>query len=370
MMRPGPFEDARAVKALVASIREEHALIGKPLRLMEVCGTHTHAIARAGIRQLLPEGLRLISGPGCPVCVTPISYMDRAIALARRPDVIVASFGDLLRVPSSRSNLEKESADGARVDVVYSPRDALDLAREHPSLSIVFLGVGFETTIPTVAAALSEAESLGIDNFKVLVGGRLIEPPLRVLAGDPELGIDGFLLPGHVSVIVGSDFYSFLEGELALPSAIVGFDPVDILLGIRELVRQVAEGVPRVTNLYGRAVSAVGNPEAREMVSRWFDVVDVPWRGLGTIPRSGLAFKTGNPARDAARIEVDLDPAEEPRGCRCGDILRGSIEPPECPLFDQGCTPMHPVGACMVSSEGTCAAWYRHERHDLAGATG
>jgi len=364
------FHDAKVVHALVGSIQDEFELIGRPLRFMEVCGTHTHSIARAGIRHLIPKGLRLISGPGCSVCVTPISYMDQAVALARRPDVIVASFGDLLRVPSSSSSLEIESAKGARVEVVYSSRDALELARNHPTMTVVFLGVGFETTIPTVAASLAEAESLGLSNYRVLVGAKLIEPPLRVLAHDPKLQIDGFLLPGHVSVIVGSDFYSFLQGELGLPSAIVGFDPVDILLGIRELVRQAAEGIPRVTNLYGRAVSAEGNPQARELVSRFFEVVDAPWRGLGEIPASGLAFRPAFSQWDASLLEVQLDPPVEPHGCRCGEILRGSIEPPECPLFDHGCTPLHAIGACMVSSEGTCAAWYRHERHNLAGANG
>lgn len=369
-MKGHGFQDARAVRALAASVHEEFALIGRDLRFMEVCGTHTHSIARAGIRHLLPAGLRLISGPGCPVCVTPISYMDRAVALSRQSDVILASFGDLLRVPSSHSSLEVESAQGARIEVVYSARDALALARSHPEMRVVFLGVGFETTIPTVAASLFEAEQEGIQNFAVLVGARLIEPPLRVLAEDPELQIDGFLLPGHVSVIVGSDFYSFLEGELALPSAIVGFDPVDILLGVQELLRQVAAGRPRVANLYERVVQPGGNPRARDLVSRYFEVVDVPWRGLGSIPQSGLAFRPEFADWDASLIPVELDEPVEPAGCRCGEILRGSIEPPECPLFDHGCTPTHAIGACMVSSEGTCAAWYRHERHLLEGARG
>ncbi len=364
------LHDARTVRALVGSVAEEFELIGRELRIMEVCGTHTHSIARAGLRQLLPPGLRLISGPGCPVCVTPISYMDRAVALARRPDVIVATFGDLQRVPSSTSSLEVESAQGARIEIVYSARDAVELARRHPTLQVVFLGVGFETTIPTVAASLEEAEREGVENYKVLVGAKLIEPPLQVLGKDPELRIDGFLLPGHVSVIVGSGFYSFLEEHLRLPGVIVGFDPVDILMGILELTRQIAAGDPRVSNLYGRVVSRDGNRPARDLVHRFFEVVDVSWRGLGTIPNSGLAFRSGYAHRDASRIEVDLDPPVEPAGCRCGEILRGSIEPPECPLFDKGCTPMHAIGACMVSSEGTCAAWYRHERHRLAGREG
>ncbi|MCK6448276.1 MAG: hydrogenase formation protein HypD [Planctomycetes bacterium] len=329
---------------------------------MEVCGTHTHAIARAGLRRLLPPNVKLISGPGCPVCVTPIEYLDRAVALARRPDVIVCTFGDLVRVPSSVSSLERESAAGHDVRIVYSARDAVRIARETPERKVVFLGVGFETTLPTVAAALDEAERDGVDNFLVLVGAKTIEPPLRALVESGDVALDGFLLPGHVSVILGADFYRFLEVELALPGAIVGFEALDILLGIEFLLERSLAGEPRVANLYPGVVRRAGNPTALALLERWFERVDSRWRGLGTIPASGLAFRREFAHRDAARLAVELDPPREPKGCRCGDVLKGAIEPPECPLFDRTCTPTHPVGACMVSSEGTCAAWHRHER--------
>jgi hydrogenase expression/formation protein HypD len=361
---PAPSDDAlcAAVAALRKRIDAAAERHGEPLTFMEVCGTHTHAIARAGLRRLLPKSVRLISGPGCPVCVTPIEYLDRAVALARRPDVIVATFGDLIRVPSSASSLERESAAGRDVRIVYSPRDALAIARAEPARKVVFLGVGFETTLPTVAAALEEAERERIENFLVLAGAKLIEPPLRALIESGDVHVDGFLLPGHVSVILGSDFYAFLERELGVPGAIVGFEPLDVLAGVAALVEGAERGSQRVENLYARAVTPRGNRVALALLERWFEPVDSRWRGLGEIPKSGLAFRARFAHRDAARLAVELDPAREPKGCRCGDVLKGAIEPHECPLFDRTCTPATPVGACMVSGEGTCAAWYRHER--------
>jgi len=356
------FHDPRAVRSLAASVTALAAGLPRPVTIMEVCGTHTHSIAAAGLRRMMPPGVRLISGPGCPVCVTPIDYMDRAVALARRPDVIVCTFGDLMRVPSSRSSLERESASGGDVRIVYSARDALRIARQNPRSQVVFLAVGFETTLPTVAAAILEAEREGLPNLAVLPGAKLIEPPLRALVADADVRVDAFLLPGHVSVILGADFYAFLEGQLRVPAVIVGFTPVDVLQGVRELLVQVREGRPQVRNLYTRAVSAAGNRLARELMARLFEPEDTRWRGLGSIPRSGLALRPAYARRDARRIDVVLDPPREPAGCRCGEILKGAIEPPECPLFDRTCTPRTPIGACMVSSEGTCAAWYRHER--------
>jgi hydrogenase expression/formation protein HypD len=357
-----PLRDAGVVRALVERIGAVVARLDRPVTLMEVCGTHTHAIAAAGLRRLLPGGVRLISGPGCPVCVTPIGTMDRAVALARRPDVVVCTFGDLMRVPSSDSSLERESARGCDVRVVYSARDAVDIARWTPERLVVFLGVGFETTIPTIAAALEEAEREGVENFLVLAGGKLIEPPLRALVADGEVEVQGFLLPGHVSVVIGADSYGFLE-ELGVPGAIVGFAPADVLSGVEALVQQVAQDRARIENLYARVVRPEGNPHAQELMARWFEPADTDWRGLGTIPGSGLALRTEHARRDAARLAVDLPTPREPQGCRCGEVLKGVIEPPECPLFDTTCTPDDPVGACMVSSEGTCAAWHRHERH-------
>ena len=365
MNAPDLHHDPRAVRAWSERIRAASERLGRAVTFMEVCGTHTHAIAEAGLRRFLPAGVRLVSGPGCPVCVTPIDYMDRAVALARRPDVSLCTYGDLVRVPSSRSSLERESAAGADVRIVYSARDALRIARELPEKHVVFLAVGFETTLPTVAAALAEAEQEGIRNFRVLAGGKLIEPPLRALVSDAEVAVDGFLLPGHVSVILGADAYAFLRDELRVPGVIVGFTPLDVLRGVLALVEDVGRGEVEVRNLYGRAVKPEGNPTARALMARFFEPEDTVWRGLGRIPRSGLRLRRRHAARDALGLEARLDPPREPRGCRCGDVLRGVLQPPDCPLFDRTCRPDSPVGACMVSSEGTCAAWYRHARHDL-----
>jgi len=362
MTRRDRYADPVAIASLARDLDHESWRLPSRATFMEVCGTHTHAIADAGLRGLLPSNVRLISGPGCPVCVTPIDYMDRAVALARRPDVVLCTFGDMLRVPSSHSNLERESARGADVRVVYSPRDALAVARANPERTVVFLGIGFETTMPTVAATLDEAEREGVENLRFLAGAKLIEPPLRALASDPDVQVDGFILPGHVSVILGSRAYAFLERELGVPGVIAGFTPVDVLQAVIELVRQCASGRAEVVNLYPRVVRPEGNPHARALVDRFFQPADVGWRGLGPIPLSGLALREEYAHRDAERIEVELEAPVEPRGCRCGEVLKGMIEPPECPLFDRSCTPGTPVGACMVSSEGTCAAWYRHER--------
>jgi len=355
--------DPATVAGLGRRVEERAAKLGRNVTLMEVCGTHTHAIAEAGLRRLLPPGLRLIAGPGCPVCVTPIDYLDRAEALAALPDTTLCTFGDLMRVPSSQGSLEQARARGCDVRPVYSPRDALGLAREEPERRFVFLAVGFETTVPTLAAALAEAEADGVENFLLLPGGKLIEPPLRALVADGEVEVDGFLLPGHVSVIIGSDAYAFLADEFAIPAAVVGFTPSDVLLGVADLLEQLAEGKPRVANLYRRVVRAEGNPHAQAVVDRFFEPVDSRWRGLGEIPGSALGLRPEWAHRDASRIPLELPEPREVRGCRCGEVLKGTIDPPECPLFDRACTPERPLGACMVSSEGTCAAWFRHERH-------
>lgn len=360
MSRERQFADPAAVRALVGRITRLAGDLPRRLTIMEVCGTHTHAVAAAGLRRLLPPNVRLIAGPGCPVCVTPVGYVDRAEALARRPDVIVTTFGDLVRVPSSRGSLERCRAEGGAVRVVYSPRDALGLARAQPDRTVVFLGVGFETTTPTVAAALAEAEATGVRNFRVLVGHKVMPPPMRALARDPAVQVNGFLLPGHVSVIVGSAAFEFVASEFKLAAAVVGFAPTDVLRGVEAIVRQVLEGRAAVENLYARVVTGEGNRQARALVDRFFAPADAVWRGLGPIPGSGLALRPEYAHRDAAGIDVEVGPPEEPPGCRCGDVLRGAIDPPECPLFGRACTPASAVGACMVSSEGSCAAWYRH----------
>ncbi len=362
MKRDAPFRDPDVREGLTARLAEEASELERPVTFMEVCGTHTHAIAEAGLRRAMPDGVKLISGPGCPVCVTPIDYVDRAEALAKRSDTIVCTFGDLIRVPSSRGSLERARADGADVRIVYSPRDALRVARENPDRRVVFLAVGFETTMPTIAAALEEAEITGVPNFQVLPGAKLIEPPLRALIQDPDVAVDGFLLPGHVSVIVGARLFRFLEDEFRIPAVVVGFAPNDVLGGVLELVQQIRRGAPRLVNLYGRVVRDDGNPTARRLVEKFFEPADTGWRGLGEIPLSGLALRPEWGHRDASRVAVDVPPPKYVPGCRCGEILKGTIEPPECKLFARACTPDRPLGACMVSSEGTCAAWYRHER--------
>ncbi len=359
------FSDRGSVQALARRVHARAEALDRRVTLMEVCGSHTHAIAEAGLRRLLPDSVRLIAGPGCPVCVTPVDYLDRAQALAALPDVIVCTFGDLMRVPSSRGSLEHARARGCDVRPVYSPRDALAVARENPDRRVIFLAVGFETTIPTIAAALAEAESQGIRNLLLLPGGKLIEPPLRALVASGDVQVDGFLLPGHVSVIIGADAYGFLAEQYGVPSAVVGFTPADVLLGVEDLLRQLELGKAEVANLYTRVVSAEGNRAARELVARFFEPVDSRWRGLGEIPLSSLGLRAEWSQRDASRLEVELPAPKETRGCRCGEVLKGAIEPPECRLFATACTPERPLGACMVSSEGTCAAWYRHERYAL-----
>jgi hydrogenase expression/formation protein HypD len=359
------LHDRAAVAGLVRRIGDAAARLGRPATFMEVCGTHTHAVAGAGIRRMLPAGVRLVSGPGCPVCVTPVGYLDRALALAARPETILCTFGDLMRVPSSTVTLEQARAEGRDVRVVYSPRDALAVA-QGTDRQVVFLAVGFETTTPTIAAVLAEAETSGTPNFQILPGNKLIPPAMLALVDDPDLEVDGFLLPGHVSVLTGWEAFRFLAEEHGVPGTVVGFAPTDILRGVLELIEQNADGRCEIVNLYESVVSPRGNPTAAALVERFFAPADDDWRGFGTIPGSGLALRPEWSHRDASQIPVDLPPAQEPAGCRCGDVLRGIIDPPQCPLFDAGCSPATPVGACMVSSEGTCSAWFRHERWGAA----
>lgn len=358
----GLLHDRRAVAGLVRDIVESAHRLNRDATFMEVCGTHTHAVAAAGLRRMLPDGVRLISGPGCPVCVTPVGYLDRAIALAATPGTMVCTFGDLMRVPSSTKTLEQARAEGARIEVVYSPRDALELARREPDSRLVFLAVGFETTTPTIAAAVAEAEANDVENFLILPGNKVIPPAMLALVQDAELNVGGFLLPGHVSVLTGWEAFRFLAADHGVPGAVVGFSPTDVLRGVLELLRQQSEGTAAVTNLYGRAVSPAGNRTAADLVEGLFEPADADWRGFGVIPGSGLALRDRYAHRDAGGIPVELPEPKEPAGCRCGEVLRGVIDPPECPLFDAGCSPSEPIGACMVSGEGTCSAWFRHER--------
>lgn len=357
----------RAVVDELVSIIRSRAC--RPMTFMEVCGTHTMSVARFGLRTLLPRRVRLISGPGCPVCVTPVGYVDHALALAAMERVIIATFGDMLRVPGSDAgngegtirSLATSRAAGADVRVVYSPLDALRIAQGRPDREVVFLGVGFETTAPALAATVIRAKEMGLTNFSMLSAAKTIPEAMEVLASAGDLKLDGFLCPGHVSAILGSAVYEPLAVRHGLACAVAGFEAVEILRGIASLVTQVADNAPTVQNCYGGVVRGEGNPAALDILHRVFEPEDSVWRGVGPIPGSGLAIRSAYRAFDAARrFEVALPPPAEPKGCRCGEVLKGLIEPPECPLFGEICTPDHPRGACMVSSEGSCAASYNY----------
>ncbi len=359
------YSDPELVRRLVG--RLEEVCSGQPERTyMEVCGTHTMAIFRHGVRELLPRNVRLISGPGCPVCVTPTSYLDLAIALARK-GVRIATFGDLLRVPGSSSSLERERAAGAEIGIVYSPFDSIPLAESDPGRPVVLLGVGFETTTPAVAQTVITAAERGLRNLRVLSAHRRVVPALEALLASPGLRLDGFILPGHVSAVLGSDAYRFLA-ERGIGGVVTGFEPVDILRSLLSLAEQARTGRARVENQYTRVVSDRGNRRALDAIDRVFRPVDAEWRGLGTIPDSGLAFREAYDAFDALALLSEGErgaiaaDARDESGCRCGEVLSGIAQPPDCPYFDTLCTPETPVGACMVSSEGTCAAWYRYGR--------
>ena len=351
------FHDPQIARHLAGRIANAAT---QPVRFMEVCGTHTVSIFRSGIRSLLPKTISLLSGPGCPVCVTAQGEIDAFIDLARQPDTIITTFGDLIRVPGSGSSLQREKAEGADVRIVYSTFDAVDLARENPDKRVVFLGVGFETTAPTVAAAILAAHRQQLDNFSVVSAHKTVPKALEALAAG-ELNIDGFLLPGHVSVIIGLDAYRPFFDAHRVPCVVAGFEPSDLLQGIAMLVDQVAAGRPALENAYPRAVSDDGNAKARTVMDQVFAVADADWRGIGTIAASGLAIREEYAAYDAVKVfDIRPQPSPEPKGCACGEILTGVKTPPQCPLYKTVCHPMAPVGPCMVSSEGTCAAYYRY----------
>jgi hydrogenase expression/formation protein HypD len=352
------YRDPEIARSLIERIGRTNR---QPIRLMEVCGTHTMSIFRHGIRSVLPERITLLSGPGCPVCVTAQADIDAFVALSQSPEVIVATFGDLMRVPGTESSLQLERAAGADIRIVYSTFDAVTIAAENPDRKVVFLGVGFETTAPTVAASLLAARDRGLNNFFVFSACKQVPPALEALMYFPGMAIDGLILPGHVSVILGEEGYRPFFDRHRVPCVITGFEPVDILEGIFRLARQIETGAPALENAYGRAVTAEGNRKARQVMATVFEPAAVAWRGLGAIPDSGLAVRSTFADFDAARhFDLQLPEPIEPKGCACGDILTGVKTPPECALFRNVCTPMDPVGPCMVSSEGTCAAYYRY----------
>ncbi len=352
------YHDPRIARSLVARIE---ALAPQPVRLMEVCGTHTVAIFRHGIRSMLPRSITLLSGPGCPVCVTDQADIDAFVDLTRRRDVIVATFGDLMRVPGSGSSLLARKAEGADVRVVYSPLDAVDLARRTPEKQIVFLGVGFETTAPAIAAAIVTARQASLTNFSVYSAHKTVPAALSALCSSGQVRIDGFLLPGHVSVIIGVEAYRSFFEQHHVPAVVAGFEPSDILQAVLMLMHQISEGRPLLENAYERVVSTRGNAKAQALLDQVFEPCDARWRGIGILRGSGLAVRAEWAEFDAGqRFALEVTPVPEPKGCACGQILTGHKMPPECPLFRTRCTPLNPVGPCMVSTEGTCAAYYRY----------
>ncbi|MBV8257423.1 MAG: hydrogenase formation protein HypD [Actinobacteria bacterium] len=359
------FRDGRAAHAIAAELRTL-VVPGEHVKLMEVCGGHTHAIYRHGLDALLPEEIELVHGPGCPVCVIPMGRVDDAISIAERPEVTFASFGDMLRVPGGRRrSLLEAKARGADVRTVYSPLDALAIAQREPEREVVFFGVGFETTAPATALTLLRARELGVENFSVFCNHVLIGPALRAILDSPDAEIDGFVGPGHVSTVIGTAPYGFVAREYGRPVVVSGFEPNDILQAIAMLLRQLRDGRCEIENEYGRVVREEGNPEAIAAMARAFSIrPDFEWRGLGPIPHSGLRIADELADWDAERrFEVPGARIEDAKACRCGDVLRGRAKPWECSVFATACTPEKPLGTCMVSAEGACAAYYAYGRH-------
>ncbi len=364
-MRQDKERTAEALKQLHDTARK----ISRPLAFMEVCGTHTMSVFRSGLRSLMPENVTLLSGPGCPVCVTAQSDIDMLIELALDRDVTVCTYGDMLRVPGARGSLERARGDGADVRVVYSSIDAVTLAEQNPGRQVVFAAVGFETTAPATAAAVDRAEQLNLTNFAVLASHKLVMPAVTALLDSGRVKIDGFLLPGHVSVITGWREFESIPMKYGLPCVVGGFEDDQIATALADLVYMVEQGRPGLINQYPQAVTPEGNTVAQATLKRVFEVTDAPWRGLGVIPGSGLTLRPDYAAFDAQdKFRLVRPPDREPKGCRCGEVITGAITPAECVLFDNGCTPTHPIGPCMVSSEGTCQAWFKYHRiHVSAG---
>jgi len=360
------YRDPAAVRAVVDRI---HATVTRPWTLMEVCGGQTHSILKFGMDELLPEEVRLVHGPGCPVCVTPLEMIDRAIAIASRPDTTFCSFGDMLRVPGSRDDLLKVKARGGDVRIVYSPLDALRLAKQLPDRKVVFFAVGFETTAPANAMAVHRAKAEGLANFSVLVAHVLVPPALEALLSAEGVEIQGLLAPGHVCAVTGYRDYEPLAAKHRIPIVVTGFEPLDLLRGVLAAVGQLERGEARVENQYPRAVVRDGNPAALRMIEDVFVVSERNWRGLGAIPRSGYTLSPKYAAHDAeAAFDVGRLTVKEPEECRAGLVLQGRLSPPDCPEFGTRCTPEHPLGATMVSSEGACAAYFHYRRAPRAAA--
>ena len=355
------YIDEYRKKELILSLSSELRKISrKDITLMEVCGGHTMAIHRFGLHDLLPPNIRLLSGPGCPVCVSGQHFLDLAMACCRIPEVIITTYGDLIRVPGSSGSLEKEKANGHDVRIVYSTLDALDIARRNPDKKVVFLGIGFETTAPATAAAIAEADRENLPNFFVLSAHKVMPPVMKALV-EEGVKIDGFIAPGHVTAITGTSIYNDLAEIYKLGVVVAGFEPVDLMQAIVMLARQMEASAPKVEIQYQRVVQHDGNKIARELLDKIFIPGDDSWRGLGIIPESGLKIREEFSRFDAEKhFNITVPPSSEPKGCICGSILRGLKTPVDCKLFGKSCTPADPVGACMVSGEGTCATYYKY----------
>jgi hydrogenase expression/formation protein HypD len=357
------FRSGELASALQSEL-EQAMPSGRELALMEVCGGHTHAIYKHGLDELLPPGLELVHGPGCPVCVIPVGRVDDAVSLALEPNVIFTTFGDMMRVPGSKGSLLDARSRGADVRMVYSPLDALELARANPEREVIFFAIGFETTAPSTAVTLLQARAQGIANFSVFCNHVTIGPPLKAILDAPELRLDGLIAPGHVSAVTGSRVYDFIAAEYGRPVVVAGFEPLDILQSMLMLVRQLAAGRAEVENQYTRVVREQGNPRALEAIEQTMELRDsFEWRGLGSIPRSGLRLREELADWDAERrYEVPGVSVPDHKACQCGQVLRGIVKPWECKVFGKACTPESPIGTCMVSSEGACAAYYHYGR--------
>ena len=354
------FRDPRLIKKAAEKINQ--VMPQRELKIMEVCGSHTQSFCRFGLKKLLPDNLKFISGPGCPVCVSHQSFIDNAVDLAKKPDVVIATFGDMLRVPGSNSSLEKERALGANIQIVYSPLDSLKIAKRNFNKKVVFLGVGFETTAPVIALSILAAKKEGLENLSYLCALKLMPPAMEYLLKDRMVDIDAFLCPGHVSTIIGTKPYEFITKKYKIPCCVAGFEPLDILEGIYLLLKQINGSKPAVSNQYSRVVKKGGNPKARRIISEVFDVASVKWRGLGEIKDSGLKIKDKFRSLDAVKIFSLKDKKKvQASRCRCADVLKGLISPEECPLFGKICTPEKALGPCMVSIEGACNAYYKYQ---------
>ena len=360
------YRDPALARKLAASIAELAAAAPeRTYKLMEVCGGHTHSIYKHGVEDLLPGNIELVHGPGCPVCVIPMGRQDDAMALAERPEVIFTTFGDMMRVPSSNGSLLDAKARGADVRMVYSPLDALSIARKNPDRQVVFFAIGFETTAPSTAITLKRARAEGVTNFTAFCNHVLVNPAIKAILDSPDLQLDGFIGPGHVSTVIGLRPYRFIAADYGKPVVVSGFEPLDVLQSVEMVLRQLTEGRCEIENQYARVVREEGNALALEAIDETMEVRETfEWRGLGFIPRSAMKIRPEYAEWDSeVRFEIPGLRVADPKACECGEVLKGAIRPWECKVFGTACTPEHPIGTCMVSSEGACAAYFNYGRH-------